>query len=124
MWNFQDVWILLSSNGNLPSLIASADHINVSIPTRDEIEQSARRLIAAGLIAPDRGGLKQTRHGRSLVRLASKGTRGIRDVPPKLEAILLDTVPYPSVVSDWSLTQDEWAVAYEQYRELHRRRRS
>ena len=76
VWNFQDVWILLSANGNLRSLIASADHINVAIPSREEIEQSARRLIAAGLIAPTGDhGLKQTRRGHSLVRQASKGTR-------------------------------------------------
>jgi hypothetical protein len=122
VWEWCDAWILQSivyagRRGDLRSVIANADAINVDIPLRAQLEQTVRRLEAAGLITTDGVRVRATRAGRRIVRRSRRGWReGIRDVAPRIEAMLREQVPFPPHPGGWTLTQKEWQAAYDAYR--------
>jgi hypothetical protein len=120
MWTRQDAWILQSvvyagMRGDLRSIIGNADAINVDIPSREQIEESVRRLEAAGLVESDGIRVRATRAGKRLVRQSGRWREGIRTIPRRLEARLNEEVPFPRGVSDWRLSQSDWQAAYDRY---------
>lgn len=87
MWEWQHAWILQSvvyagRRGDLRSVIANADAINVDIPSRDEMERTIGRLEAAGLIEANGLHVRARRSGKRLVRRSGRGVRGIRLILP------------------------------------------
>lgn len=69
MWEWCDAWILQSivyagRRGDLRSVIANADAINVDIPSRAQLEQTVQRLEAAGLVTTEGTGVRATRPHR------------------------------------------------------------
>ena len=121
MWDLQDALILQSVSyagrrGDLRTVISSADAINVAIPTREEIERSVRRLMAAGLVHPDGDRVRPTRAGKRLVRKCGRWRDGVRMIPRQLEAKLASEVPFPSKVGEWDLDESTWQDAYARYR--------
>jgi hypothetical protein len=128
MWTSQDAWILQSvvyagRRGDLRSVLGNADAINVDIPSRDQIEASARRLEAAGLVKPDGARLRATRAGKRLVRQSGRWRQGIRTISRRLEGRLKEQVPFPERVGQWTLSREQWQRAYESYRQSARDRR-
>jgi hypothetical protein len=120
MWHFTDAWLLQSiayagRRGDLRAVIGNADHINVDIPSRADIERSVNRLAAAGLVEPSGLRLRATRRGRKLVRKSARWNQGVREVPPRLTAKLQDEIPFPSNPAAWSFTDDAWQAAYDRY---------
>jgi hypothetical protein len=118
VWDWADAWILQSvvyagKPGEIRSLIASADAINVDIPTRDQLERSVRRLEAAGLVNPEGSRVRATRTGRRLVRQSGRWRQGIREITPLLEARLKQDVPFPGHPAAWNLSQAEWEAALD-----------
>jgi hypothetical protein len=120
MWEWADAWILQSvvhagRRGDLRSVIAAADAINVDIPSRDQLERSVRRLEAAGLVTADGRRIRATRAGKRLVRRSGSWRQGIRTIAPQIEAQLTERVPFPEGMGRWALAQPEWQAAYDDY---------
>jgi hypothetical protein len=121
VWEWCDAWILQSivyagRGGDLRSVIANADAINVDIPSRAQLEQTVQRLEAAGLVTTDGTRVHATAAGKRVVRDSRRGWReGIRSVAPRVEATLREQVPFPPQLGGWSLTQAEWKAAYDDY---------
>lgn len=121
MWEWRDAWILQSvvygvglRGGNLAKVIGAADHINVDIPSREDLETSVNRLAAAGLVHPEGTRLRATRAGRRVVKKAGSWRSGVRDLPPLIEAELR-AIPFPASAGTWSLSQATWETAYDEY---------
>jgi len=123
MWSVRDAWILLAiastRDGDLQSVIARADYINVDIPACDELRRIVGRLIAAGLVAEGPRGLVVRVSAFDLIK-QSRGKDGIRMVPRRLQARLTDQVPFPEGAPDWDLAPADWQRAYDDYRQAFR----
>ena len=118
MWDWKDAWILLAISGaplrgrSLSSVIGMADAINVDIPSRDDLERSVNRLVAARLVRLDSDRFRLTGEGRRLLRRARRAR--LREKPKLIEADLRRT-PFPTETNDWSLSQADWEAAYKNY---------
>jgi hypothetical protein len=128
VWDFRDAWILQAivyagRKGDLRSVIAAADMINVDIPSRDDLERSVNRLAAAGLVNPAGTAVPATRSGRRLVRTAGGLRTGARELPPLIEAEL-QRLTGPVGEAHWSLAQNDWQDAYDRYYPPEERERS
>jgi hypothetical protein len=102
-------------HGDLRSLIANADAINVDIPSRDGLQGSVCRLEAAGLVHVDGLRVRASRSGRLIVRRARVHSRGIRSVAPRIHERLQQEVAFPTALTDWTLDQATWQDAYDRY---------
>jgi hypothetical protein len=122
VWEWGDAWILQSivyagRGGDLRSVIANADAINVDIPSRAQLEQTVQRLEAAGLVTTNGTSVRATRAGTRIVRRSGRGwRRGIRSIAPRVEATLRKKVLFPPHPGGWTLPQAEWQAAYDAYR--------
>lgn len=121
MWDVRDAWILQSivyaagrGSGQLPEVMAAADHINVDIPTLEDLERSVNRLAAAGLVSSEGTTFRASRTARRMVRKVGSWRAGIRTLPPLIETEL-QTIPFPDHVPIWTLTNEAWQNAYDAY---------
>ena len=120
MWEWADAWILQSvvyagKRGELHAVIANADAINVDIPSRGTLEQSVRRLQAAGLVKADGDRVCARRAGKRIVSQGGRGLRGIREITPGVALVLRERVAFPKVLGGWTLAQPVWQAAYDSY---------
>lgn len=119
MWEFPDAWLLLSigvaRQPSVESVIASADYINVGIPSCEEFQVSVGRLVAAGLVEADADQLRVTAAGDGLVRKCRVGGEGIRLVPRRIEQELATEVPFPERSPSWPLSAADWQAAFDRY---------
>ncbi|MFL5847199.1 MAG: hypothetical protein ACJ762_21180 [Solirubrobacteraceae bacterium] len=122
MWERHHAWILQAvarsgPRGTLRSVISNADAINMTVPTREELERAVQRLQAAGLVKTYGTIPRATRAGRRIVRESRPGWgESIGSVTARVESLLLEQVPYPARPSDWALSPDEWEAACNDYR--------
>lgn len=125
MWDFRDAWILqaivtAARPRRLSDVIAAADYINVDIPSREDLERSVNRLMAAELVIAEGNNLRPTRQGRRLVRRAGTWRARVRELPPLIEAELR-SVSLPDGNAGWELSEDAWRDAYDAYYPLEKR---
>jgi hypothetical protein len=120
VWDSTDAWILQSvvyagKRGELRSVIANADAINVDIPSRGALERSVQRLQAAGLVKADGDRVCATRAGKRIVHRGGRGLGGIRSFTPSVEAALTEQVAFPHQLGSWTLAHSVWQAAYDSY---------
>ena len=102
-------WILLAAPrtpGELSSIIAVANSLNKSIPTRSELSDGLGWLRAAGLV--DRNGSRfvRTAAGSQLVATCERGSKGASEVWDKVAASFgLRSIPHfrPEAIGDEEL---------------------
>ena len=120
MWERTDAWILQAvvyagRRGNVRRVIARADWINHDIASRQELEQSVRRLEAAGLVSAEGLRIRPTRAGRRVVRRSGGWRAAVHAIAPRVETTLRERVPFPERDGGWTLTQQDWQAAYDAY---------
>lgn len=140
-WRWHDSWIFVSlviATGagrhrrsavtrrpegiRLTDVLATADHLNRSIPERDEIVGAVRRLAGAGLVTVADGWFRVTPAGEQLWR--SRPSAGMGTTVDTVQK-LLNRRCQPGD-ADWTLDESEYGIALQEYmvRSLPRPRRS
>ncbi|MFX0594647.1 hypothetical protein [Melissospora conviva] len=140
-WRWQDSWIFVSlviAGGagrhrrsaatrrpegiRLTDVLATADHLNRSIPERDDVLGAVRRLAGAGLVTVTDGWFRVTTAGEQLWR--SRPSSGMGTTVDTVQK-LLNRRCQPGD-TDWTLDEDEYGIAVQEYivRLLPRPRRS
>jgi hypothetical protein len=129
-WRWADAWIfvaLIIAGGvgrhrrapttrrpegvRLPDVLATADHLNRSLPGRQEIESAVRRLAGAGLISVTDGWFRITPAGERLWRTRPHG--GLTTAVDTIHGVLNRRLSPGD--AEWSLTGQEHAAAVHEY---------
>ena len=114
-WTSSDAWILASTSdgrrgGSLADLIGTADAINHSLPTREELASGLGALIAAGLVEHVNDRYRTTSAGKRIKRHWRGGMfNWSKTMLPRLREL-------PRGTSERGLSDDEVQAAYEAYR--------
>jgi len=117
----EDSWIFLSvarsSGSHLSHFYSAADHINVAIPTNEEIEWSVNRLVACGLVDIENNSFSLTAKGRKLFDAINK-----KSLYPRLQLeiavpLLAKAMKITIRESSWHLDPNVAANAIQQYSE-------
>jgi hypothetical protein len=99
----------------LDAVVACADHINATIPSRDELEQSVSALSAANLIVTEHLQLGLSPTGRRVFDGIESVDRSPRKQPPIAERSLRDTGVAGAVRNGWTVTDAEFRAAVALY---------
>ncbi|MGK5741857.1 hypothetical protein [Micromonospora sp. URMC 103] len=129
-WRWSDAWIFVSlviASGagrhrraassrrpegvRLTDVLSTADHLNRTIPQRDEVEAAVRRLLGAGLVSVSDGWFRITPEGERLWR--SRPSAGLATTVDTVQGVL-SRRPAPGG-ADWSLDEADHAAAVQEY---------
>lgn len=129
-WEWSDAWIFVSvvigggagrhlrspttrrpEGVALAEVLATADHLNQAIPTREDVEVAARRLAGAGLITVTDGFFGLTPAGETLWR--TRPRTGLATAVDTIHAAL-NRAHRPGT-SPWTLPDDDYAAAVREY---------
>ncbi len=129
-WNWNDAWIFVSTviaerlerdralhaalpvtGATLADVLAAADFLHHSVPSRDELEESVRRLAGAGLITVDDDMVEVAPAGEQLWR--TRPFSGLSSAVVTLQTQLnRSTSPGRH---DWRLDDHTYAAAVREY---------
>jgi hypothetical protein len=129
-WNWNDAWIFVSaviaerlerdralhaalpvSGATLTDLLAAADFLHHSVPTRAELEESVRRLAGAGLIRVEDEVIDVAPAGEQLWR--TRPFSGLSSAVMTLQA-QLNRAAEPGY-TDWVLEEAAYTAAVREY---------
>ncbi|MFI1988008.1 hypothetical protein [Actinoplanes sp. NPDC020271] len=129
-WNWNDAWIFVSaviaerlerdralhaalpvSGATLADLLAAADFLHHSVPSRDELEESIRRLQGAGLITVEDDIVEVAPAGEQLWR--TRPFSGLSSAVMTLQA-QLNRGAQPGY-TDWVLDETAYTAAVREY---------
>lgn len=129
-WRWSDAWIFVSlviASGagrhrrapstrrpegvRLADVLTTADHLNHSIPGREDVEDAVRRLAGAGLITVSDGWFRITQAGERLWRTRPYGrlTKTVDTVHSVLNR------RHQPGSAEWTLDEEEHAAAVHEY---------
>jgi formylglycine-generating enzyme required for sulfatase activity len=129
-WHWNDAWIFVSAviaerlerdralhaalpvtGASLADVLAAADFLNHSVPTRAELEESVRRLAGAGLLTVDDDLVEVAPAGEQLWR--TRPFSGLSSAVVTLQTQLnRSSTPGDS---DWRLDEQAYAAAVREY---------
>jgi hypothetical protein len=129
-WQWNDAWIFVSAviaerlerdrathaalpitGASLADLLAAADFLHHAVPTRQELQDSVRRLVGAGLIAVEDDLVEVLPAGEQLWR--TRPFSGLSSAVMTLQT-QLNRVSTPGV-SDWVLDEPAYNSAVREY---------
>lgn len=129
-WRWSDAWIFVSlviASGagrhrrsattrrpegvRLADVLSTADHLNNSIPEREEVEGAVRRLAGAGLVSVSDGWFRITPDGERLWR--TRPSAGLATTVDTVQGVL--SRRHTPGAADWSLDEDDHAAAVQEY---------
>jgi hypothetical protein len=129
-WHWNDAWIFVSAviaerlerdralhaaipvtGASLADVLAAADFLNHSVPSRDELEECLRRLAGAGLLELDDDLVEVAPAGEQLWR--TRPFSGLSSAVVTLQT-QLNRVVEPGD-SDWRLDDQTYAAAVREY---------
>lgn len=129
-WRWADAWIFVSviiaggagqhrrapssrrpEGVRLTDVLFTANHLNRTLPGRNEVEAAVRRLVAAELITVTDGWFRITPAGRDLWRTRPHG--GLGATVETVQGVL-NRRPVPAG-TDWTLSEDEHTAAVQEY---------
>jgi hypothetical protein len=129
-WHWNDAWIFVSAviaerlerdralhaalpvtGASLADVLAAADFLNHSVPSRDELEECLRRLAGAGLLTLDDDLVEVAPAGEQLWR--TRPFSGLSSAVVTLQT-QLNRAAEPGD-SDWSLDDVTYAAAVREY---------
>jgi hypothetical protein len=129
-WHWSDAWIFVSAviadrlerdralNAALPvagatlaDVLAAADFLHNAVPTREELEESLRRLVGAGLLVVDDDLVEVLPAGEQLWR--TRPFSGLSSAVTSLQA-QLNRSSEPGD-ADWRLDEHTYALALREY---------
>ena len=129
-WHWNDAWIFVSSviaerlerdralhaalpvtGASLADVLAAADFLHHSVPSRAELEESVRRLAGAGLLTVDDDLVEVAPAGEQLWR--TRPFSGLSSAVVTLQT-QLNRASEPGE-SDWSLDEQTYAAAIREY---------
>jgi hypothetical protein len=130
-WNWNDAWIFVSAviaerlerdramhaalpvaGAGLADLLAAADFLHHSVPSREDIEESVRRLSGAGLITVDDDLIEVAPAGEQLWR--TRPFSGLTSAVMTFQS-QLNRGPAPGE-SDYTLDERAYTAALREYR--------
>ncbi len=95
----------------LADVLSTADHLDRSIPERQDIEEAIRRLLGAGLVDVADGWFRITPDGERLWR--SRPSAGLATTVDTVQSVL--TRRYAPGTAEWHLDEAEHAAAVQEY---------
>ncbi|GIJ25282.1 hypothetical protein Vqi01_04440 [Micromonospora qiuiae] len=95
----------------LADVLSTADHLDRSIPERQDIEEAVRRLLGAGLVDVTDGWFRITPDGERLWR--SRPSAGLATMVDTVQGVL--TRRYAPGTAEWHLDESEHAAAVQEY---------
>ena len=129
-WHWNDAWIFVSSviaerlerdramhaalpvtGASLADVLAAADFLHHSVPSRAELEESVRRLAGAGLLTVDDDLVEVAPAGEQLWR--TRPFSGLSSAVVTLQT-QLNRASQPGE-SDWKLDEQTYAAAVREY---------
>jgi hypothetical protein len=129
-WHWNDAWIFVSAviaerlerdralhaalpvtGASLADVLAAADFLNHSVPSRDELEESVRRLAGAGLLTIDDDLVALAPAGEQLWR--TRPFSGLSSAVVTLQT-QLNRSSEPGD-TDWRLDEETYAAAVREY---------
>ncbi|GIF05786.1 hypothetical protein [Actinoplanes siamensis] len=129
-WNWNDAWIFVSaviaerlerdralhaalpvSGATLADLLAAADFLHHSVPSRDDLQESVRRLAGAGLITVEDDIIEVAPAGEQLWR--TRPFSGLSSAVMTLQA-QLNRGAQPGW-TDWTLDEAAYTAAVREY---------
>ncbi len=129
-WNWNDAWIFVSAviaerlerdralhaalpvtGATLADVIAAADFLHHSVPSREDLEESVRRLAGAGLIRVDEDLIQVAPPGEQLWR--TRPFSGLSSAVMALQT-QLNRVAEPGY-SEWDLDEQAYNAAVREY---------
>lgn len=129
-WAWSDAWIFVSlviagkvgrhrrspdsrrpEGVRLVDVLATAEHLNQAIPTREEIETGVRRLVGADLVSVRDGWFQVTAAGERLWR--DRPRSGLTTTVDSVHGVL--NRRYPATDGDWRLDDQDHAAAMVEY---------
>jgi hypothetical protein len=129
-WNWNDAWIFVSAviaerlerdralhaalpvtGATLADLLAAADFLHHSVPSREELEESVRRLAGAGLITVEDDMVEVAPAGEQLWR--TRPFSGLSSAVMTLQT-QLNRVAEPGW-ADWALSEQAYVSAVWEY---------
>jgi hypothetical protein len=129
-WHWNDAWIFVSAviaerlerdralhaalpvtGASLADVLAAADFLHHSVPSRDELEDSVRRLAGAGLLTVDDDLVEVAPAGEQLWR--TRPFSGLSSAVVTLQT-QLNRAAEPGDV-DWRLDEPTYAAAVREY---------
>jgi len=117
-----DAWIFLAiaraaQDGAAPldAVLSCADHINVAIPTREELEQSVGRLSAANWVSVEGNRFALLPNGRRVFDQVDSQDAFPRNQPEIVERLLNILRPLPRVRAVWHLSDKDFHAAVDQH---------
>ncbi|MEU4217033.1 hypothetical protein [Actinoplanes sp. NPDC026623] len=129
-WHWNDAWIFVSTviaerlerdralhaalpvtGASLADVLAAADFLHHSVPSRAELEDSIRRLVGAGLLTVDDDLIEVASAGEQLWR--TRPFSGLSSAVVTLQA-QLNRAATPGE-SDWSLDEQTYNAAVREY---------
>jgi hypothetical protein len=129
-WHWNDAWIFVSSviaerlerdralhaalpvtGASLADVLAAADFLHHSVPSRAELEESVRRLAGVGLLTVDDDLVEVAPAGEQLWR--TRPFSGLSSAVVTLQT-QLNRASEPGE-SDWSLDEQTYAAAVREY---------
>ena len=129
-WHWNDAWIFVSSviaerlerdramhaalpvtGASLADVLAAADFLHHSVPSRTELEESVRRLVGAGLLTIDDDLVGVAPAGEQLWR--TRPFSGLSSAVVTLQT-QLNRASEPGE-SDWRLDEQTYAAAVREY---------
>lgn len=129
-WHWNDAWIFVSAviaerlerdramhaalpvtGATLADLLAAADFLNHSVPSRDELQESVRRLAGAGLITVDDDFVEVAPAGEQLWR--TRPFSGLSSAVVTLQT-QLNRASTPGY-TEWQLDERTYAAAVREY---------
>ena len=129
-WHWNDAWIFVSAviaerlerdralhaalpvtGATLADLLAAADFLHHSVPSRDELQESVRRLAGAGLITVDDDMVEVAPAGEQLWR--TRPFSGLSSAVVTLQA-QLNRASTPGY-TDWQLDEHAYNAAVREY---------
>ncbi|WP_430779894.1 hypothetical protein [Actinoplanes sp. G11-F43] len=129
-WNWNDAWIFVSAviaerlerdralhaalpvtGATLADVIAAADFLHHSVPSREDLEESVRRLAGAGLIRVDEDLIQVAPPGEQLWR--TRPFSGLSSAVMTLQT-QLNRVAEPGY-SEWDLDEQAYNAAVREY---------
>ncbi|MDI6104511.1 hypothetical protein QLQ12_38570 [Actinoplanes sp. NEAU-A12] len=132
-WNWNDAWIFVSAviaerlerdralhaalpvtGATLADLLAAADFLHQSVPSREDLEESVRRLAGAGLITVEDDMVEVAPAGEQLWR--TRPFSGLSSAVMTLQT-QLNRVAEPGW-AEWDLSEQAYSSALREY--IHR----